>query len=140
MAAREPFPLSWVGATDDLGEAVARVPELGAIQTLSRGALRWRIALPEDGSLPFDGVMPALIEWLGGAHPCDRLEDRGCELVSVAMRHPAASEVAMMLQVLEYEGWDTVEGGSTAPCDDGSGPARGSGPMNSPHWGLFFRV
>lgn len=110
-AAREPFPVGWVAATDDLDEAVARVPELGTVRELSRGALRWRFALPEDGPL-FDGVMPAVIEWLGGAHPCDRLEDRGCELMSLSLRHPAASDVAMMLQVLEFEGWDAVGVGS----------------------------
>lgn len=110
-AAREPFPVTWVTSTDDLDEAVARVPELGTIQELSRGALRWRFALPEGGSLPFDGVLPAMIQWPAGVHPCDRLEDRGCELVAVSLQHPAGTDVAMMLQVLEYEAWDTVEVG-----------------------------
>lgn len=122
-AARGPFPLTWVAATDDLDEAVARAPELGVIQELSRGSLQWRIALPEGGSLRFDGVMPTLIQWLGGAHPCDRLEDRGCELVSLALRHPAASDIAMALQVLEFEGWDAVEAGSKGMAATVRGPA-----------------
>lgn len=122
-AAREPFLLTWVAATDDLGEAVARVPELGAIQEFSRGSFRWRIALPEGGGLLLDGVMPALIQWLGGAHPCDRLEDRGCELLSLAMRHSEASGVAMTLQVLEFEGWDVVEPGARMLAARVRGPA-----------------
>ncbi|HET9250949.1 MAG TPA: VOC family protein [Candidatus Eisenbacteria bacterium] len=109
-AAREPFLLTWVAATDDLDEATARVPELGAAQELSRGALRWRIALPEGGVLPFDGVLPAVIQWVEG-HPCDRLEDRGCEILSLEWRHPSASDIAMTLQVLEFEAWDAVEAG-----------------------------
>jgi hypothetical protein len=110
-ASREPFVRGWVAATDDLNEAVLRVPELGVVQELSGGELRWRIALPEGGTLLFDGVMPALMEWLGTTHPCDRLEDRGCELTGVEWSHPEASDVAMMLQVLEFERWDAVEAG-----------------------------
>jgi catechol 2,3-dioxygenase-like lactoylglutathione lyase family enzyme len=109
-AAREPFLLTWVASTDDLDEAVARVPELGEIREASRGALRWRIALPDGGGLAYEGVMPTLLQW-DGAHPCDLLEDRGCELVALGLRHPSASEIAMTLQVLEYGGWDAVETG-----------------------------
>jgi catechol 2,3-dioxygenase-like lactoylglutathione lyase family enzyme len=112
-AARAPFPLTWIAATDDLDEAVARVPEMGRIQEFSGGALRWRMALPEGGSLAFDGVIPTLIQWLDGVHPCDRLEDRGCELVSLELRHPSSADIAMALQVLEFEGWDAVEAGPT---------------------------
>lgn len=109
-AAKEPFLLTWIAATDDLEEAVARVPELGTIHELARGAVRWRMALPEGGDLPFDGVMPTLIQWLEG-HPCDRLEDRGCELASLDLQHPQASGIAMTLQVLEFEAWDSVTAG-----------------------------
>jgi len=109
-AAREPFLLTWVASTDDLDEAVARVPELGEIREASRGALRWRIALPEGGGLAHEGVMPTVLQW-NGAHPCDLLEDRGCELVTLGLTHPSGSEIAMTLQVLEYAGWDAVETG-----------------------------
>jgi hypothetical protein len=110
-SAREPFLLTWVAATDDVQEAVARVPELGDVRELSRDALRWRIALPEDGGLLHDGIMPALIQWLGGAHPCNRLEDRGCELQSVVLEHPSATEIAVALQMIGFDGWDAVEVG-----------------------------
>ena len=109
-AANDPFLLTWVASTDDLDEAVARVSELGTIQEFARGPFRCRMALPEGGSLAFDGVMPTLIQWREG-HPCDRLEDRGCELIFLESRHPAASDIAMTLQVLEYEAWDSVEAG-----------------------------
>ena len=108
---REPFLLTWVAATDDVQEAVARIPELGDVSELSWDALRWRIALPEGGSLLHDGVMPALIQWLGGTHPCDRLEDRGCELQSLALQHPSATEIAVALQMIGFDGWDALEVG-----------------------------
>ena len=110
-AAREPFLLTWVAATDDLEEAVARVPELGLVRTLSRGALHWKIALPEGGTLAFDGVMPTLVQWQGSVHPCDTLEDRGCELGFLSLGHPSAVDIAVMLQTVEFEGWDVVEVG-----------------------------
>ena len=109
-AVREPFLLTWIASTDDLNEATARVPELGTIQELQRGALRWRMALPEGGVLAYEGVMPTIIQWVAG-HPCDRLADRGCELLSVEWRHPSAADIAMTLQVLEFEAWDSVEAG-----------------------------
>jgi hypothetical protein len=109
-ASRAPFLLTWVAATDDLDEAVTRVPQLGAVREMSRGPWRWRIAVPEDGRLPFDGVMATLIQW-SGPHPAGSLPDRGCELASLSPAHAAAGEIAVLLQVLEFEGWDVVEAG-----------------------------
>ena len=34
-----------------------------------RGDYRWHMAVPADGSLPFDGGFPALIQWQGPLHP-----------------------------------------------------------------------
>ena len=30
---------------------------------MSRGDFQWKIAVPEDGSLPWSGVLPAAIQW-----------------------------------------------------------------------------
>ena len=120
-ARREPFLLTWIASTDDLDEAIARVPELGTIRELSRGGLRWRMALPEGGELAFEGVMPTLIQWVEG-HPGARLEDRGVELTSLELRHPSAAEVAMTLQVLEFERWDSVEAGPNRMAAGVRGP------------------
>lgn len=93
-SARAPFLLTWVARTDDVGAAVATVPALGKVHALSRGSFRWQIVVPDDGSLCFDGVLPALIQWEGDAHPAAALPDAGCVLVGLSLRHPNAPEVA----------------------------------------------
>ena len=62
---------------------------------MSRGDFHWKIAVPDDGSLPWGGVLPAAIQWDPGPdgealHPCDRLPDSGCQLEGLRLAHPAA--------------------------------------------------
>ena len=90
-----PALITWALRCESLAAACARVPDLGDILSMSRGDFHWRIAVPEDGSLPWSGVLPAGIQWSAGAdestpHPCDRLPDSGCELLSLDLMHPAA--------------------------------------------------
>jgi hypothetical protein len=91
---KTPSLLTWVVRCDSLAQACARVPDLGEIHSMSRGPFRWKIAVPDDGSLPWGGVLPAAIQWSAAdgapGHPCQLLEDRGCEFVSLALSHPAA--------------------------------------------------
>ena len=90
-----PALVTWVLRCESLANACARVPDLGEILSMSRGDFRWKIAVPDDGSLPWGGVLPAAIQWDAGPegealHPCDRLPDGGCELESLQLAHPAA--------------------------------------------------
>ena len=57
-----PALITWVLRCESLAAACARVPDLGEILTMSRGDFHWRIAVPEDGSLPWSGVLPAAIQ------------------------------------------------------------------------------
>lgn len=90
-----PALITWVLRCDSLAGACARVPDLGEILSMSRGDFRWKIAVPEDGSLPWAGILPAAIQWEADAdgadlHPCDRLPASGCELLELKLAHPAA--------------------------------------------------
>lgn len=90
-----PALVTWVVRCDSLAAACARVPDLGEILLMSRGDYRWKIAVPDDGSLPWGGVLPAAIQWEPGPdgadlHPCDRLPASGCELLELRLAHPAA--------------------------------------------------
>jgi hypothetical protein len=77
---------AWILATD----AITTAPQTaGAPLALSRGDLRWQMAVPEAGALPLDGMHPAYIAWETGAHPAARLPDRGVRLQSLTVRHPA---------------------------------------------------
>jgi hypothetical protein len=99
-AAVEPFIATWVVRTTDISAALNRVPELGEILALSRGPYRWRIAVPANGRLPFDGVLPAVIQWDGDAHPAYALPDQGLALGDVTLRHPRADDLQPLLDRL----------------------------------------
>lgn len=102
-AAASPFLLTWVAATTDIYEAVARVPQLGDITPFSRNAFEWRFALTPDGRLNFDGVLPQLIQWVS-SHPAALLEDRGCALLALELSHPDAGAVLPLFRALKLAG------------------------------------
>lgn len=110
--AQGPFLLTWVAACSDVTAAAAIDGGFGEVIAASRGALSWRITVPADGSLDFDGVMPTLIQWDGRAHPCDGLEDRGCSLRALQLRHPAAPRISQWLGRLRL--------GAPVRVDDGA--------------------
>lgn len=84
-----PRVTNWVLRTAGLDSALAAAPVgAGRPVELERGPYRWRMGVPEDGCLPFDGAFPALIEWQGERHPAPALPDRGCRLCRLEIAHP----------------------------------------------------
>ena len=81
---------SWVVRTGDLGAAPR---DFGTRTAMTRGDLRWAITVPDDGSLPWDGVAPHLIHWFTEPHPAARLSDQGCSLGGREGRHPDPERV-----------------------------------------------
>ncbi len=82
---------NWVARCDSLSDALQCAPAgAGEPLALARGDLRWEMAVPTDGVLPFDGCFPALISWAGDAHPARILPDRQCRLASLELQHPQA--------------------------------------------------
>jgi hypothetical protein len=92
-AAREPFVLTWVVRSGDVDVAVAEVPSLGEARPFSRDRYRWRLTVPGNGALRFDGILPAVIQWDVDLHPADALPDTGCEFLSLSLSHPQCDEV-----------------------------------------------
>ncbi|KQU68395.1 MULTISPECIES: VOC family protein [unclassified Rhizobacter] len=92
---------NWVARTDDIERSAAAASEaLGRIETITRDALQWLITIPADGSLPLDGIAPALIEWQTPPHPASRLQDRGCTLQGFEAFHPEPGRVTALLATL----------------------------------------
>lgn len=88
----------WAARVPDLDAALALAPpEAGEPLALSRDAFAWRVAVPPDGALPWDGACPHLIEWGPGGHPADRLPDRGVRLLALEVAHPRAPRLAPLL-------------------------------------------
>ncbi len=94
----EPRLATWVLRTDDLAAARAVLgPQVGEMRAVSRGSLAWTILIPEDGILPMDGVMPAMIAWPDGPLPGARMADFGCSLTALRLHHPEAGRLASLL-------------------------------------------
>lgn len=97
-----PQPLCWVVGTDDLDAIVAASPvDLGEIVTFTRGDRSWRLTVPEDGSLPEGGLVPAFIEWSPGAHPSTGMQDLGIVLKKVVLKHPEPERPNSLLSDLK---------------------------------------
>ena len=94
---------TWVVRTGDIeASAAASMENLGAIEPMTRGAFSWRITIPADGTLPLDGIMPALIQWNGDAHPALTLPDAGCSLVRLDGKHPDPARIGRALDAIGF--------------------------------------
>ncbi|WP_158967419.1 VOC family protein [Chachezhania sediminis] len=88
---------TWICAMDRLDPRPDGLDGSGAAVALTRGDLRWQMAVPDAGALPFDGLHPALIAWEGDHHPANRLAPSGCRLISLEIRHPEADRLQALL-------------------------------------------
>lgn len=99
----------WFGLDDApeipiLGNWICQADELSAFQNvagpevpLERGALKWRITVPEDGSLPFGGAFPTLIKWGAGVvHPAQSLMPTGVRLTGLTVTSPDAEQMSAL--------------------------------------------
>jgi hypothetical protein len=106
-----PSLATWVVRTTDIRAAVCEAYEpLGAVEAMSRGVLDWLITIPADGSIPLDGVAPALIEWHSDTHPAVNLEDKGLSLVKLEILHPEPDRVSRLLRSLVLDAAVSVSG------------------------------
>lgn len=95
---------NWICRCDDLDATLAQLPEgFGAPVDLQRGDLRWRMAVPLDGVLPYDNCAPALIQWIGDAHPAARLTQQGCKMTALTVSHPQAGALAALLAPILHD-------------------------------------
>ncbi|EBA12551.1 VOC family protein [Roseobacter sp. CCS2] len=92
---------NWICQTDDLVRALAKAPaEVGTPRALTRADLKWQITVPDDGSLPYNGAFPTLIEWAEGTHhPADRLPQSGVTLLTFEVSHPDADHLSQMMEL-----------------------------------------
>lgn len=89
---------NWILACDDLDAGLAALPQgVGVPVALERGDLRWRMAVPANGRLPFANAHPALIQWQGTAHPVQRLPESGLRLQTLEIITPDAPALTAAL-------------------------------------------
>lgn len=87
----------WICRVADIDAALETLPEAGRRVDVSRGALHWAMAVPEDGKLPFDGMFPALIQWKSDVLPGKTLQRSGYDLTQLVVRHPNAADLSSRL-------------------------------------------
>lgn len=85
---------NWIVRTDDLDALVAQHPQAGRPLDFERGPFRWRMAVPDDGILPFDGCFPALIQW---DSPPPTFPDCGLRLTRLTLQHPLGAALEATL-------------------------------------------
>ncbi|NIA68644.1 VOC family protein [Pelagibius litoralis] len=99
--AQPPRLATWVLRTPDIDAALAAAqPSLGLATELTRGTLSWRISIPDDGSMPFEGAHPTFLQWPPGPLPGAAMPDLGCRLLRLTVHHPNATEIAKRLAPL----------------------------------------
>jgi Glyoxalase-like domain len=110
-ATSKPALTTWVIRTQGMNATHAAASEdLGKIEPMSRGAISWLLTIPEDGSVPLDGVAPGVIEWHADKLPASTLEDRGLSLVELQVFHPYPARVSRLLESVGFAGPVTVTG------------------------------
>ncbi len=89
---------NWICRTDDLDAALQCLPnEMGMPVDLQRGDLRWRMAVPPSGILPFDNCAPALIQWQTQTHPATCLKPSGVRLRRLTISHPEGDALGALM-------------------------------------------
>ncbi|MGX0975157.1 catechol 2,3-dioxygenase-like lactoylglutathione lyase family enzyme [Roseovarius sp. MBR-51] len=88
---------NWICGVNDLEATLIRHPQAGQPVALSRGDLKWRMAVPQNGILPMNNLFPALIEWHGSAHPATLLTPSGARLLRLVVSHPNAKTLQAVL-------------------------------------------
>lgn len=117
---------NWICRTENMETALAALPAgLGAPVQLQRGELRWRMAVPEDGVLPFDNCAPAVIQWQTDTHPVTLLAASGVRLKRLTITHPKADALVRGVQGLlndDRVGYETGPVGLHAAFQTPHGP------------------
>ncbi len=91
----KPRMTNWICRTEALTAVLEELDlALGAPVALQRGDLRWRMAVPDDGILPFDNTCPALIQWDTPHHPANMLTRQGVRLRRLTVSHPDAKALS----------------------------------------------
>ncbi len=114
--AQGPYLAHWaarVEAPQDLSRMQAEHPDrLAPAIAMTRGTLRWRLTVPDDGSLPAwreagvaagDGLLPTLIQWDVPDYPGVSLPRQDLALLRLSGSHPQAG---LLRQGLAWMGAD----------------------------------
>lgn len=98
---KRPQLITWVMRSRNIErDALTAGYAADEIIPVSRGTLSWRLTVPANGTLPWGGAFPHLIEWDGGVRPWEQMADRNVQLLRLRIGHPEADRLVSMLAKL----------------------------------------
>ncbi len=109
---------NWICRTADLSAGLTELPESGDPVSLVRGDLRWQMAVPESGVLPYDNLFPAIMEWQCTLHPATALRASGCRLRCLTLSHPEADALQLRIAGHLHDSRIRFEIGAPGMCAD----------------------
>ena len=84
----QPRLITWVMNTSDIQSLANQADfDIGIPTKLSRDNLSWEFALPDDGRLLGNGMLPYCIQWHSSPHPSQKMVDHGCLLQALTIHH-----------------------------------------------------
>ncbi|WP_199091785.1 VOC family protein [Bosea sp. ASV33] len=94
----------WVARTDGIDDVLkGREPIFGRKVGLPFDAPAFDFAIPDDGSLPWGGAAPSIIDRRGKSRSMATIGDLGARLRGFSLEHPEAAAIAALLQELGAE-------------------------------------
>ncbi len=113
--ATRPALITWVVRTNDIEGAVRMSSVLpGPVIEGRRGDLVWQITVPDDGSMPEDGLFPTLIQWPGALKedgPAPNMANLGCTLETLTLFQSGPARLRAALNSVGAERLAEVEDG-----------------------------
>lgn len=103
----------WICRVPDMTAALRVLPMAGRPVHLSRGDLRWTMAVPDEGLLPYGGLFPALIQWHSDPIPGQSLPASQRRLQRLTVTHPRAGALQAVLSPYLVAPQVTFETGDT---------------------------
>lgn len=95
---------TWVVRAENIHSVLENSSEpLGEIEPMSRGENNWLITIPKNGSIPFKGGAPALIQWKMKEHPAQNLKDFGLSLSKFQIYHPEPKKLINLLSSINLK-------------------------------------
>lgn len=91
----------WVARTDGIDDVLKdREAIFGRKVALPMDAPAFDFAIPDDGSLPWGGAAPSIIDRRGKARSMTTIADLGARLHGFSLEHPEAEAIATLLEEL----------------------------------------
>lgn len=115
--AERPRLIHWIARTPSIEAGVAASDtDLGEITNMHRDDLIWRLTIRPDGSLPYDGLLPSIIQWPGDRpHPSVNMAELGIGFTSLTLFHPRPDELRHSLNLLGLDHVVTVKRAAGEP-------------------------